>query len=160
MAEYTPEAKKMIDDHNRRVTRQIIQRNGAVMGLIDRIVEVLPTYRYHEHDGDWVIRRHHDKGYEGIGSANGEVEAKLICNRLNNTVSTEQAYNAIEQAIRDDDDYAWTWHCNISIQLQDEGGSHEQANRAAARFMQTAFGVDVTTFDQWEAFDWASVPST
>ena len=131
MAEYTPEAKKMIDDHNRRVTRQIIQRNGAVMGLIDRIVEVLPTYRYHEHDGDWVIRRHHDKGYEGIGSANGEVEAKLICNRLNNTVSREQAYNAIEQA-----------------------------NRAAARFMQTAFGVDVTTFDQWEAFDWASVPST
>ncbi len=31
MTEYTPEAKKMIDDHNRRVTRQIIQRNGAVM---------------------------------------------------------------------------------------------------------------------------------
>jgi len=64
---------------------------------------------------------------------------------------------AMNAAIQADSDYAWSWHCNVAMPFQDEGGTHEQANRAAARFMQTAFGVDVTTFDQWLAFDWAKL---
>ena len=43
----------------------------------------------------------------------------------------------------DDEGYAWSWHCNIAMAFQDEGGSHESSNKAAARFMQNAFGIDL-----------------
>lgn len=67
-----------------------------------------------------------------------------------------EVFEALKTAIQADNDYAWTWHCNVAMPFQDEGGSHEQANRAAARFMATAFDVDVTTFDQWKSFPWAN----
>lgn len=52
-----------------------------------------------------------------------------------------------------DEDYAWTWHCNIAVCFMDEGGTHRQANQAAARFMKLAFGIDVTTFDAWKYYE-------
>ena len=70
-------------------------------------------------------------------------------------MNTSEAFDTLKSAIQADNDYAWTWHCNVAMPFADEGGSHEQANRAAARFMQTCFDVDVTTFDQWKSFDWA-----
>jgi len=66
-----------------------------------------------------------------------------------------EAFEILQSAIQADDDFAWSWHCNVAMSFQDEGGTHEQANRAAARFMQTCFGVDVTTLGQWREFDWA-----
>ena len=54
-------------------------------------------------------------------------------------------------ALRADDSYAWSWHCNIAVCFMDEGGGHTQSNLAAARFMKTAFGVDVKKFPQWKA---------
>ena len=64
-------------------------------------------------------------------------------------MSTSEAFDALKSAIQADDDYAWSWHCNVAMPFVDEGGSHEQANRAAARFMRTCFNMDVTKFDQW-----------
>ena len=49
-----------------------------------------------------------------------------------------------------DSDLAWTWHSNIAVAFMDEGGSHKQANEAAARFMLSAFGVDVRLSEQWK----------
>lgn len=66
-----------------------------------------------------------------------------------------EAFETLKSAIQSDSGYAWSWHCNVAMSFQDEGGSHEQANRAAARFMQTAFDVDVMTFDQWKSFPWS-----
>ncbi len=50
-------------------------------------------------------------------------------------------------------DVAWSWHCNFAMPMQDEGVSHEQANRAAARIMVGIFGVDVTKHKAWEVFE-------
>lgn len=65
-----------------------------------------------------------------------------------------EAFEVLQKAIQDDRSYAWSWHCNVAVVFIDEGGTHEQSNRAAARFMRTAFGVDVTTFDEWKSFPW------
>jgi hypothetical protein len=61
----------------------------------------------------------------------------------------------LSQAMQNDQDLAWTWHCNIAAVSIDEGVDHETANLAAARFMSIAFGVDVTTFEEWSTFGWA-----
>ena len=46
----------------------------------------MEIYKCHEHDGDWVIRRHHSNGYEGVGVANGEIEARSICAGMNASI--------------------------------------------------------------------------
>ena len=55
-----------------------------------------------------------------------------------------EAIAILSSAIRDDDGYAWGWHCNISMAFADEGATHEHANKAAARFMSLCFGADTT----------------
>ena len=62
----------------------------------------------------------------------------------------------LSQAMQNDQDLAWTWHCNIVAGSLDEGVDHKTAHLAAARFMSIAFGVDVTTFEEWKRFDWAA----
>jgi hypothetical protein len=63
------------------------------------------------------------------------------------------AFDMLKALIQADDDMAWTWHCNIAMPFVDEGGSHKMANHAAARFMSTAFDVDVTKFVWWKDFE-------
>jgi hypothetical protein len=57
----------------------------------------------------------------------------------------------IRLRMQTDSDLAWTWHSNIAVAFMDEGGSHKQANEAAARFMLSAFGVEVRLSDQWKS---------
>ena len=66
--------------------------------------------------------------------------------------SVAKLVEGLAKAMQNDSDLAWTWHCNIAVGSLDEGVCHETANLAAARFMRIAFGVDVTTFDQWKSF--------
>jgi hypothetical protein len=54
----------------------------------------------------------------------------------------ESHINAITSAVREDEGYAISWHANIAMAFQDEGGDHATANRAAARFMGQLFGVN------------------
>ena len=55
------------------------------------------------------------------------------------------AFVALTQAINSDPEYAWGWHCNLAMPIKDEiGCSHLDANKAAARIMQTIFSVDTT----------------
>src|SRR5574343_1152578 len=61
----------------------------------------------------------------------------------------------LTEEIQSDDDYAWSWHCNIAMPIYDEGQTHEAANKAAARVMSCLFSVDVTEFEPWKAFPWA-----
>ena len=53
-----------------------------------------------------------------------------------------EAFYRLRDEVRADQDYAWSWHCNIAMAAQDEGVDHETANKAANRFMQICFGVD------------------
>ncbi|XZE18786.1 hypothetical protein SH449x_004091 [Pirellulaceae bacterium SH449] len=65
--------------------------------------------------------------------------------------SISREMTIIRLRVQTDSDLAWTWHCNIACAFLDEGGSHKQANEAAARFMLSAFGVDVRLSDQWKS---------
>lgn len=61
-----------------------------------------------------------------------------------------KAVDVIRAQMKVDSELAWTWHCNIAMAFKDEGGSHKQANEAAARFMLSVFEVDVRLSDQWK----------
>ena len=65
---------------------------------------------------------------------------------------TAEAVSTLTKAIQVDDDFAWTWHCNIAMPMIDEGVHPIHANMGAARFMSIAFGVDVTASDQWKSW--------
>lgn len=63
-------------------------------------------------------------------------------------------FKELRQLIRQDEDYAWSWHCNIAMAFVDEMSTytvdglsqdliHEAANNAAKNFMKTCFDVDI-----------------
>lgn len=58
--------------------------------------------------------------------------------------ATPRIMQELTEVIRADPDHAWSWHCNIAMAFQDEGGEWEASNRAAARFMRSLFGVEPT----------------
>ena len=58
---------------------------------------------------------------------------------------------ALSEALQNDSSYAWSWHSNLAVCFIDAGGTHTQANKAAAQFMLNAFGVNVTSFSEWKA---------
>lgn len=58
------------------------------------------------------------------------------------TITTDMAVKRLCQALRDDLDYAWSWHCNVAMTAYDAGCPHDVANEGAARFMQLLAGVD------------------
>lgn len=102
----------------------------------------------------------------------GSVDERLECKKRIAMKAYEQAdammevrdkvshpLDSLRAQIQADDDLAWTWHCNVAVCFMDEGGSHKMAQHAAARFMQTLFGVDVTKFVEWQKYErqWASI---
>jgi len=70
---------------------------------------------------------------------------------------------ALQSALKADEDYAWTWLCNLACvgfdsiddmrSATEKRMPHEIANRRAAQFMKNAFGVDVTTQEHWKKFE-------
>ena len=65
----------------------------------------------------------------------------------------EEAMDVLKQAMKDDPDYAWSWHCNIAVMMQDVGVSHTVSNKGAANFMRLAFDVDTTKGKLFISFD-------
>jgi hypothetical protein len=59
--------------------------------------------------------------------------------------SIAEALDVLSTAMKNDDSFAWVWHCNVAVPFMDEGGTHKQANLAASRFMHNAFKVDTET---------------
>lgn len=47
-----------------------------------------------------------------------------------------QAVQTVIQAIQNDPEYAWGWHCNIAMAFVDAGGDCYTANQGAARFIE------------------------
>lgn len=64
-------------------------------------------------------------------------------------ITSAQAVDHLSKAFHADHDYAWSWHCNVAVAAMDEGVPHAVANRGAARFMKTAFNIDVSKFQQY-----------
>ena len=60
------------------------------------------------------------------------------------TKHVPESMATVTNAIRNDPDYAWSWHCNIAMAAMDEGVNHVAANKLAARFLMILTGVDTT----------------
>ena len=61
----------------------------------------------------------------------------------------------IKAAMKADDDYAWTWFCNIMMLMVDEGVDPQNASQRAAGFMNDAFAVNVRRCTQWTQLEHA-----
>lgn len=59
----------------------------------------------------------------------------------------------LKAALKADEDYAWTWLCNLACIALDSGGTHENSNRRAAQFMKNAFDIDVTQCENWKQLE-------
>lgn len=59
----------------------------------------------------------------------------------------------LKAALKADEDYAWTWLCNLACIGLDSGGTHENSNRRAAQFMKNAFDIDVTQCENWKQLE-------
>ena len=68
-------------------------------------------------------------------------------------VSSHSPLSQLKAALKADDDYAWTWLCNLACIALDSGGTHENSNRRAAQFMKNAFDIDVTQCENWKQFE-------
>jgi len=51
-------------------------------------------------------------------------------------------YTELAARIRQDPEYAWSWHCVAAGAALDEGVDHETANRIASRAMYAMFGAE------------------
>lgn len=61
----------------------------------------------------------------------------------------EDALKALSEAMQADEDYAWSWHCNIAMNAVDAGAPHRAANERAADFMWGLFGVNTRKSRHW-----------
>jgi hypothetical protein len=61
-----------------------------------------------------------------------------------------EAIDIITQAMQEDQAYAWSWHCNLWAAAYDSGVDRDVANEAAARFMETLFGINTRLFPQFQ----------
>lgn len=61
----------------------------------------------------------------------------------------------LAKLIREDEDLAWVWHCEIAEQICEDGATSELRNKAAARVMSALFTVDMT-----ESYYYKSAKST
>jgi hypothetical protein len=59
-------------------------------------------------------------------------------------MTVKKELDIIKKVIHEDSDYAWSWLCNIAMASYDEGLDLSASNRAAARFMYSLFGIDMT----------------
>ena len=60
------------------------------------------------------------------------------------TKHVPESMATVSKAIRNDPDYAWSWHCNIAVAAMDEGVDCMTANKLAARFLMILTGVDTS----------------
>ncbi len=66
-------------------------------------------------------------------------------------MSIPMAIHELKTAMRDDPEYAWSWHCNIAMPIMDSiDCGHESANVAAAHLMSFLFDYDITTHPHYE----------
>ncbi len=56
--------------------------------------------------------------------------------------SVADAMAVVTKAMRDDPEYAWSWHCNIAMAYVDAGGDHAVGNHGAARFLRMLASIE------------------
>ncbi len=94
-------------------------------------------------------------GSNPTGGAKNKGDIMATVDKESNRMEYVQSFETMQKFLIDDSDMAWAWHCVIAMSFFDEGATHEQANKGSARAMKIVFGIDMTTFPQWKAFEWA-----
>lgn len=66
-----------------------------------------------------------------------------------------EAFRTLQQAFRDDPEYAHTWHCNAAMSFYGAmpEPDHAVANDGATRFMKLAFDVETSAASPSEETD-------
>lgn len=68
-------------------------------------------------------------------------------------ITIKMAMDRLKIALKDDDDYAHTWHCNLAMSIFDsipsndlmnEECSHTISNHAARRFIKMVFNINTS----------------
>lgn len=76
-----------------------------------------------------------------------------------NAEDISEAMQTLSQHLQNDPSYAWSWQCNLAMQLYDRsrhdpaaGGelTREAANRLAASQLLACFDVDITKNPNWQ----------
>jgi hypothetical protein len=70
---------------------------------------------------------------------------------MDSKITTAQAMEHLREAMQQDTGYAWSWHCNIAVPMQDSGISHRDSNIAAVRLMKHMFDIDTSKFKEYVA---------
>lgn len=70
------------------------------------------------------------------------VKAKPAVTESHKQEPVQAAMKTVIEAMQQDPDYAWGWHCNIAMSFVDAGGDHYTGNQGAARFMRTLANVE------------------
>lgn len=67
----------------------------------------------------------------------------------------QHPFNLLQKQIKKDIDYAWSWQSNIAMSIMEsiKKVTHQQANEAAAAFIQKCFEVDITKTKQFQALE-------
>lgn len=63
---------------------------------------------------------------------------------------TLKALQSLSDIMVNDNEYAWSWHCNLAMMAVDAGANHKDANIRASDFMRTAFGVDTSKLKEYK----------
>lgn len=50
-------------------------------------------------------------------------------------------FQELQKQLKEDEGYAWSWHCNIACAIQDVGVDHATSNKAASLFMERLFAI-------------------
>ena len=55
----------------------------------------------------------------------------------------KESFDVLKSAMKVDHEYAWSWHANLAVCMQDEGVDWKTSNECAARIMMHVFNVNI-----------------
>ena len=61
-----------------------------------------------------------------------------------------EVLNRLTEAMKDNPEYAWSWHCNMATAAHNEGLNISSSHKSAARFMWNTFGIDMSTSNKYK----------
>lgn len=91
-----------------------------------------------------------DSAPSGTGLAESNLR-ELVAARIAAGTGFAAEVNVLTEALRQDPEYAWSWHCNVAVAAQDAGMDYAASQLAAAKFLQLLANVDTTQSPHYPA---------
>lgn len=113
--------------------------------LVDDLIRRNPAYIVSYENGVMVVR---DRGHKI------ELASKDAFDQSGVSVDdgAPSAFEALKVCLQNDPDYAWAWHCNLTMAIFDRlGETLVSANEAGAAIMLRFFDIDIEKSQYWQA---------